>query len=151
MPYDSTRDTLNHIRLVAFYLNAFASQINARGIFHDASKLESPEKELFDEFRPKLDTFTYGSDEYKTAVAQMGEGIRHHYAVNSHHPEHYEDGIEGMDLLDLVEMFCDWKAASERNGKVSLMDSIPMSAERFKMAEQLTEIFKNTARRYPWK
>ena len=42
------------------------------------------------------------------------DGIEHHYAVNSHHPEHYEAGIAGMSLFDLIEMLVDWKAASER-------------------------------------
>ena len=35
--------------------------------------------------------------------------------MNRHHPEHFgEDGIRGMNLPDVVEMLCDWKAASER-------------------------------------
>ena len=61
----------------------------------DNSKLESPEKELFDEYTPKLKDCTYGSDEYKEFLKGLKVALDHHYANNSHHPEHYENGVNG--------------------------------------------------------
>jgi len=142
--YDSTRDTLEHIGRVRGYLADCAIRLVRRAFAHDASKLESPEKEAFDEVTPLLRGLTYGSDEYKANIAKLGEALKHHYAVNSHHPEHYPDGIDGMTLLDLVEMFCDWKAATERHADGNLERSIEINRERFKMSDQLVAIFQNT-------
>ena len=84
-----------------------------------------------------------GSPEYREARP----GLAHHYAHNSHHPEHYENGIAGMDLLDLVEMFCDWKAASERNPTDGV--KIDHNARIYAIAPQLAQILENTVARWP--
>jgi hypothetical protein len=35
----------------------------------------------------------------------MGDGLKHHYAHNRHHPEFFgEDGVDGMSLVDVIEM-----------------------------------------------
>jgi len=47
----------------------------------------------------------------------MKPAIEHHYKNNRHHPEHFNNGIDEMNLVDLIELLCDWKAASERNKK----------------------------------
>lgn len=86
--YDSTADTLLHIKRVNELLLIFSSELMSRAIVHDNSKLESPEKELFDEFTPKLKGTTYGSDEYKSYLSELKVALDHHYANNSHHPEH---------------------------------------------------------------
>ena len=65
----------------------------------------------FDEYTPKLKHSTYGTDEYKGFLAGMGAGLEHHYAHNRHHPEHHAGGVHGMNLVDLIEMLADWKAA----------------------------------------
>ena len=142
--YDSTRDTLEHIQKVNDYLWDFRDELDRRAAVHDASKLQSPEKEAFDEVTPKLRGLTYGSDEYKANTAKLGEALRHHYEHNSHHPEHYPNGIDGMTLCDLVEMFCDWKAATERHADGNLEHSIEINRERFGMSDQLATIFQNT-------
>ena len=142
--YDSTQDTLGHIENVRWNIWEFTHELERRGQEHDASKLQPPEKEAFDEVTPKLRGLTYGSEEYKANIAKLGEALKHHYAVNSHHPEHYANGIGGMTLLDLVEMFCDWKAATERHADGNLERSIEINRERFKMSDQLVAIFQNT-------
>ena len=142
--YDSTQDTLDHIAKVRQNLWEFTHELERRGQEHDASKLQSPEKEAFDEVTPQLRGLTYGSEEYKANIAKLGEALQHHYAVNSHHPEHYPNGIDGMTLCDLVEMFCDWKAATERHADGNLERSIEINRERFGMSDQLAAIFENT-------
>ncbi len=146
MPYDSSRDTEDHIDSVRHYMSAFSNNLRNRAIAHDQSKLVSPEKEIFDIVTPKLKGLTYGSDEYKAALGEMGEALTHHYEKNSHHPEHYPDGIDGMDLLDLVEMLADWRAASERVANGSILESLEINRERFKISDQLYKILCNTVR-----
>lgn len=113
---------------------------------HDNSKLESPEVEIFDEMTPKLAGCTYGSEEYKGFLGKMKPALDHHYAQNSHHPEHYKEGVDGMNLFDLMEMFFDWKAASERHNDGNINKSIEVNGGRFKMSQQLIRIFENTAK-----
>lgn len=145
MSYDSKQDTLLHIKRVSQLLTEAASELIRRANVHDNSKLESPEKEFFDEYTPKLAGSTYGSDEYKEFLRQLKVGLDHHYKNNSHHPEHYENGVNGFDLFDLIEMFFDWKAAGERHLDGNIFKSIGINKERFKISDQLEEIFINTA------
>lgn len=147
MNYDSKPDTLLHIKRVAQLLTEAASELIRRANIHDDSKLESPEKELFDELTPKLKGLTYGSKEYKECLGQLKIALDHHYKNNSHHPEHYPNGINGFDLFDLIEMFFDWKAAGERHADGNIFKSIYINKERFKMCDQLVDIFNNTADR----
>lgn len=139
-------DTMRHIERVRNLLNFAVRDLIRRGEEHDQSKLKSPELEAFVEFTPKLAASTYGSPEYESFRAAMKPALDHHYARNSHHPEHYPNGIEDMDLLDLIEMFCDWKAAGERHNDGNILKSIEKNTDRFGMASQLTKIFRNTAK-----
>lgn len=113
--YDSTQDTLDHIEKVSNAIWQFSHAMASRADHHDDSKLQEPEKSLFDKYTPLLKATTYGSDEYKQYLKEMGAALQHHYAVNSHHPEYHNNGVNGMDLLDIVEMFCDWYAAIQRH------------------------------------
>ena len=147
MSYDSKTDTLLHIKRVAQLMTEAASELIRRANVHDNSKLESPEKEFFDEFTPKLAGSTYGSDEYKEFLKQLKVGLDHHYSKNSHHPEHYGNGVNGFDLFDLVEMFFDWKAAGERHNNGNIYKSIEINKDRFHLSDQTVSIFINTAKK----
>jgi hypothetical protein len=116
-----------------------------KGELHDQSKLESPEVEAFTEYTPKLAGCTYGSEEYKGYLAAIKPALDHHYANNKHHPEHWANGVNDMNLLDVLEMLCDWKAASERHNDGNIQKSIEINSKRFNLSPQLTEILKNTA------
>ena len=76
----------------------------------------------------------------------MKPALDHHYAKNKHHPEHYPDGINDMTLVDLVEMFADWKAATMRHNDGNLLKSIEINTKRFNIDKQLAQIFVNTAK-----
>jgi hypothetical protein len=193
MSYDSRPDTLEHIKHVQRYMERAMAQLLYRAVHHDLSKLESPEREVFDEMTPKLAASTYGSDEYKGFLAAMKPALDHHYANNSHHPEHYkwrcgiclgqfseevsllhadgvgnrfcprcigdgpvtmwegaldenpQGGIRGMSLLDLLEMLCDWKAATLRHNDGDLRKSIEINQKRFGYSDELKRLLINTA------
>ena len=157
--YDSTEDTWDHIIKVRENLENVMTDLRFRSFLHDESKLLLPEKETFDRVTPALATLTYGSDEYKQQLSEMQDALRHHYHNNNHHPEFYaftEDGfvdpdllksgeaISRMNLAALVEMLCDWKAASERHNNGDIHASIDINAERFGLSPQLVRILHNT-------
>ena len=148
--YDSTEDTKKHIGRVQWLIGRCRDNLRRRQELHDKSKLEDPEKQIFDEMTPKLKDSTYGSEEYKGFLAKMKLALDHHYAHNSHHPEHYPNGIEGMSLLDLLEMLCDWKAAGERHANGSIERSLEINRDRFKISPQLQSVLENTARELKW-
>jgi len=135
---------MRHIETVRNILGVVVKNLINRGSFHDQSKLQSPEVEVFEEFTPKLRDLTYGSDEYKQALAAMKPALDHHYAHNTHHPEHFED-VSKMNLLDIIEMLCDWKAATLRHDDGDIFKSIEINQKRFGFDDQMTSILKNTA------
>lgn len=140
---DSSKQTLGHIEDVRNNIRIFTVDLAQRGIDHDASKLRDPEKYYFDN-APDISKLEYGTEEYKASCLFLKPAIDHHYAHNSHHPQYYENGINGMNLFDIVEMFCDWRAATKRNLNGDIMKSIEINAERFGMSKQLKSIFINT-------
>lgn len=149
IPYDSSVDTLKHIRRVNHIILNFSKLLMERAQKHDSSKLETPEKEGFDIITVRLKNCVYMSKEYKDSLEELKDTLNHHYRNNSHHPEHYERGVDDMDLLDLIEMYCDWIAGGERNKDGSIFASINKNRDRFKLSDQLANILKNTAERYP--
>lgn len=149
--YDSRPDTVAHIARVRELMVLVCANISTRATFHDQSKLEEPEKSTFDECTLKLKAMAYGSPEYKAALAELKPALDHHYAANSHHPEHYTNGVDGMSLFDVIEMFMDWKAATERmKDGGDIWRSIQINAERFRLSPQLLSILENTAHEMSW-
>lgn len=139
-------ETIKHIERVRYYLRIITDKLTSRGVTHDKTKLESPEVELFTEFTPRLAELKYGSEEYKESLARLKPALEHHYANSRHHPEHFSKGINDMNLVDIIEMFCDWKAAGERQRDGNLLKSIELNAQRFGYDDQLKQIFINTAK-----
>lgn len=138
---------MEHIDTVMRLLASAQIELMRRQFTHDRSKLTPPEVSTFTEFTPKLKASTYGSDEYREMLAQMKPALVHHYSNNRHHPEFFEDGVGGMNLFDILEMFIDWCAACQRHADGDINKSIEINTDRFKLSPQLTQIFKNTV---PW-
>ena len=152
--YSSIPETLNHIGEVRKAINHICIELLKRGIDHDKSKMKSPEVEVFDKFTPLLKNMKFGSPEYEDGKKKMSVALDHHYANNPHHPEYFDvnaflkglndNPIEAMNLIDIIEMFCDWYAASKRNKGGNLDDSITKCGKDFKINKQLLQIFRNT-------
>ncbi len=151
MSYDSTIDTTLHINRVRFLVGQCAIILLERGAKHDASKLEEPERAIFDTVGNRLAVITYAGEEYQRSLAELKTALDHHYAHNAHHPEHYPNGVDGMSLFDLIEMLMDWKAAGERDPDgMNLVPSVEISSDRFLVGEQLKKILMNTTREMGW-
>lgn len=141
--------TYEHIRAVQQNMVTFATYLLERALVHDNTKLQEPEASVFEAATPRLATLTYNSPEYKEALKELGPALEHHYKHNTHHPEHFAEGMSGFNLLDLVEMFCDWAAATERHDNGSLCRSIDVNKERFGYDQVLHSIFQNSRRLMP--
>ena len=151
MPYDSKGDTLDHIRTVQALLTETICALLERAKSHDASKLKAPEKEYFDKWTPKLSSVTYGSDEYRDMLKQMRPAIEHHQQNNRHHPEYYgKPGIESMNLIDLIEMICDWKAATMRHDDGDIWRSLEINKDRFDTTPGVFNLLVNTVAYLEW-
>ena len=148
--YDSAVDTLEHISKVQERIRIVTNELTIRAVRHDMSKLAEPEKSGYDKLTADLKDIVYGTPEYKQALADAKPVIDHHYRANSHHPEHYANGIAGMSLLDIVEMLCDWKAASERTKQGSIAQSLTHNKTRFGISDQLAAILENTVKELGW-
>ena len=138
--------TRKHVARVSAVLHKIVADLLNRADVHDASKLESPEVEVFSVMTAKLAGMTYGSDEYKAALAEMKPALDHHYARNRHHPEHHKQGVRDMTFMDLIEMLADWKAASERHDDGNILTSIEQNAGRFGFGSELSDILVNTVK-----
>ena len=141
---DSTLKTVEHIQRVQYFLQIVIEDLLKKSRLHDNTKLKSPEKEVFDEYTAKLKDTVYMSKEYLKYKKEMQPALDLHYAECTHHPEHYKNGVNGMTLMDLLELCCDWKASSERNKNGDVMQSIKDNTKRFDLSPQLVDILKNT-------
>lgn len=145
---DALRKTWEHIDLVMRLLASAQIELMRRQFTHDRSKIVSPEWEMFEKITHKLEGMTYGSAEYEESRKTMlGEALGHHYSHNRHHPEYFKDGLQGMNLFDLLEMFIDWSAATRRHADGNIDRSIDINRDRFGMSDELVQIFRNTV---PW-
>lgn len=138
--------TRQHIEDVNHLLIQAASELLDRAQKHDQSKLGPEEHEKFSlaASRFKEPGNEYGTEGYEKTKEWLGSALEHHYKNNSHHPEHYANGIAGMNLFDVLEMLIDWKAASSRRSADGVLD---LSANRtnHKVNESVMQLIRNTA------
>ena len=144
--YNYDAETLKHRVRVVQLMNTVVNQLLERAAYHDESKFHDPERSILAVSTPMLAVTNYGTEEYDEMRRNIKVALDHHYANNRHHPESHENGINDMDLLDIMELFIDWKAATERHQDGNIYKSIDINKERFGMSEQLAKIFVNTAK-----
>jgi hypothetical protein len=126
-----------------YWIASCVNDVFLRAAVHDNSKFGPDEYEAYEKAFPDLQKYAYGSDEFKAALATIRPAIEHHYRVNDHHPEFFEEGINGMHVVQMIEMLCDWKAASERS-KTDFIVGLEMNRKRFNIDDQLFKIIRNT-------
>lgn len=146
--FETMVETYKHKQNVSKLIHEVVNELLIRSEEHDNSKLESPEVDIFTEYTPKLAKSTYGSDEYKQFLKEMKLALDHHYANNRHHPERFANGINDMNLVDLIEMLCDWKAATMRHNDGDILKSVKINQKRFGYSDELKQIFINTIEDY---
>jgi len=137
-------ETKKHIERVQDLIGEVVVKLQSRANLHDQSKLEEPELTGFATISTKLKDVEYMSPEYKVAMDELRPTIDHHYANNRHHPEYHPNGIRDMNLVDLIEMLCDWKAAGERHKNGDIMKSIELNQKRFGYSDEFKQLLINS-------
>ena len=137
-------ETLKHIQLIQRYIHVVMRELMYRAEEHDRTKMEEPELEAFTRETAKLKGLTFGSEEYNESLKALGQAIENQYANNRHHQQHFKNGVDDMNLIDLVEMFCDWCASSQRHNDGNIRKSIEINGKRFNIDPQLVKIMENT-------
>lgn len=136
--------TMRHIETVRNYLNVCLIELIHRQEQHDQSKLLPPEVDAYEAITHQLRGLTYGSDEYRAVLRAQKPAIHHHYQCNAHHPEHHPQGYKDMTLLDVLEMLCDWKAATLRHADGDIYTSLNINRDRFGYGEDFDRLLRNT-------
>lgn len=137
-----------HVGKVRENMRHVIGELRQRAYIHDASKFTPAEFDTFERVSPKLRGTTFMSDEYKALLVELGPALQHHYKHNDHHPEHFENGVNDMDLFQFFEMLCDWKAAVEKHDDGDIYKSLEVNKGRFGISDQLYQIMKNTIDRW---
>lgn len=140
----SKKETQKHISEVRRNIMLCIGELSERMTDHDQSKLEEPEASGFAKVTKNLKSLTYGSEEYKEQLKEMKPFLDYHYENNRHHPEFFINGIQGMTLIDILEMLMDWLAATKRHADGNIMESIIINQKRFGYSHELGHIFINT-------
>lgn len=143
-PEEVKKDTLKHIDQVKRHIHKLILELEYRADTHDASKLYEPEFSIFTKYTPILSDITYGSDKYHETLRYMKPALDHHYNQNRHHPEHFENGIEDMTLIDLIELICDWTASTLRHNNGNIYESLKHNKKRFNIPDSIYKVLVNT-------
>ena len=143
-------DTITHISEVQENLAEIRADLEKRGIAHDRSKFTAEEFDSFVKTRPKFKKANYGSREYQECVDQIKPAIDHHYNNNRHHTGFHEKGFQDMNLLDILEMLADWKAASRRSPDLTFEDSLPKAFKKYHIPENMQKHIIATLKYLKW-
>ncbi len=125
---------LRHIMTVQSLLRHLSRRLLERADKHDLSKLAPDELGGMIEIDAIADQYGLNSPEYKESLS--GGAIQLHYKRHSHHPEHHPNGVEDMNIFDLIEMVCDWKAANVLRGHPEWYASVEMMAKRLDLSSE---------------
>lgn len=134
---------LRHKYYVFKYLSRFVFILAWRCIIHDWTKFLPPEASGYAN-SPSQKDLSFGSKEYNDVKLLLKPVIDHHYSKSHHHPEHFLNGIAGMNMYDFVEMYCDWCAASHNNKGGSPKFSIEFCSQKYNLSDQMKFVMENT-------
>ena len=105
METDTASCIKNHIKSVQRKLSVLIKELQNRLENHDRSKLE--DELWYWEFMDQEPKYPYGSKEYFSKIKRNEMVFKMHYKKNRHHPEHFMNGINDMNLIDIMEMLLD--------------------------------------------
>jgi len=134
---------IKHQRHVSFMLRELARKLEQRADMHDQSKLEFDELEGFYQLDigRSHQKQEYGSKDYEAGIKI--DAVKLHFSRNSHHPEHWPNGIEDMPFIDILEMLFDWEAARlERDTQTDMDKTWEMRQKRFNLTNEQTQFLR---------
>ena len=126
---------LQHKQSVSHLLQEIASRLEKRANTHDDSKFNLDEFEGFCQM-DNARLYEYGSPEYEEKI-HTNNAAQLHVSRNRHHPEYWPNGIADMNMIDIIEMLCDWEIARQmRDIEQDTEKTWAMREKRFGLSEQ---------------
>jgi len=140
-------DVSYHKLWLFWYMLKVCRAILKRAIVHDMTKYSKDEAPLYEALFFELLTVEYGSKEYDALQGKLRPAKLHHFMHNSHHPEHWADGISDMSPLDQIEMLCDWAAAVRGHKDGSFITSFVLNLDkRYPVPTNTRKVLETNAR-----
>lgn len=143
-PIQYLEDLTAHKHLVSESLGDMMRDLLKRAETHDNSKYSHEERDIYEQVTPLFQGVKYGTPEHEVVKAKLGPALDHHYQHNDHHPEHFENGIAQMDIMQLCEMVADWYAAIRRDPNAHFEESLQKLKDKYHLHPQLFSIITNT-------
>jgi hypothetical protein len=143
-------DAILHVSEVRENIASVNAELVRRGIAHDRTKFQALEFDAFVSTRDAFKKANYGTPEYQACVDAVKPAVDHHHGNNRHHTSYHENGVNDMSLIDIVEMICDWKAASRRSPDKKFIDTLDYAFDKYGIDSQLQGIIRNTLRDLAW-
>ena len=137
---------LSHKLSVKIGVQRIIDNLYHRGESHDDDKLDGDILDSFYNVSNRFENVKFGSVEYEQNLEFLKPVLDKHYETNDHHPQHYKNGISGMNFMSMLEMLVDWKSASSAYGDNTFEESMQINKKRFGIDEQLYEVMRNTAK-----
>lgn len=123
-------------------LNILVQKLSEKIIKHDNSKIDYlPEFNLYKNVVFKLKGLEYGTKEHTEAKQELDRGFEIHCMNNRHHSEHfYLDGVQGMNMYDVIEMILDWCSAALCRGFKFKLSSVYKRIESHNFSKGLCDL-----------
>lgn len=141
------KSILKHKESVHNRLSFLAAELKKRAEIHDNSKLCMPEVGYLIDM-DKEGKVDYGSEAYFEKMEKWDCFFKHHYKENTHHPDHYQLGINDMTIVDLCEYMIDVVSYFEDLHVADAINTIDAQQARFGLSEQVANVLKNTLIKY---
>ena len=136
----------NHIKSVQRKLKVLIDELQKRLENHDKSKLT--DELWYWEFMDQEPKYPYGSKEYFSKKKRNEMVFQMHYKNNRHHPEHFMNGINDMNLIDIMEMLCDWISYKDDISITDAVDIVEKQSRRFGFSDEIKNLMLNTLFEY---
>nr|DAO90622.1 MAG TPA: hypothetical protein [Caudoviricetes sp.] len=144
METNFTRSLSIHIKYIRDDILKIINGLYDRALNHDNSKWSDAERPYYEKTE-HIETKNLKS--YKEVLEAtydiVAPALDNHIKLNRHHPEHHKNGINDMNLIDIIEMVCDWHSSAKTR---QLPLDIKYNVDRFNISPQLEKIIKNTVK-----
>jgi hypothetical protein len=140
-------DIIDHKEKVGKNLLKIQTEIGRRMYSHDNDKIANDTIfEVYEQYNSKLRNEKYDSPEFLKYAKIMRPAVQLHTSKNRHHFYDKSNQIknEEVDLIDLIEVLCDWIGATERNPNIDFKEALEYNFEKYNIPKEWRIIMLNT-------
>jgi len=131
-----------HKKIVTNLINFVIMELHNRKNTHDDSSLDPEEAEIMAHYPKFIKDDSYINGENQAYINTIKGALDIHFQKNRHHPEYFKNGIKDMNLIDIIEMLCDWKAMTPDNEDI--ISVIKQYKKIYNFSDDLMNILINT-------